>query len=229
MAIILAGGLGSRMGTSAPKQLALLDGKPLLHYSLAVFSRHAAIDGIIIVSHENTRDQVVALIAAGGYPKVNDIIQGGATRQESSRLGVMAVGEDVDNVLIHDAARPFIAPETIDQLLQYLVRYGAVGLALPITDTLAVVSEDGLVRDIPERSSVRTVQTPQLFHLDIIRKAHQLALARGINQATDDCSLVNTFRLTPVFMAPGQADNIKITYTYDLLLAERILQRRKQS
>jgi 2-C-methyl-D-erythritol 4-phosphate cytidylyltransferase len=72
------------------------------------------------------------------------------------------------------------------------------------------------------------VQTPQVFHLEIIRKAHQLALARGIDQATDDCSLVNTFRLTPVYMATGQVDNIKITYSHDLQLAEKILQRRKQ-
>ena len=135
--------------------------------------------------------------------------------------------EDYDNVLIHDAARPLITAETIDILLQQLPDYGAVGLATPVTDTVAVVTESGIIGDIPERTFLRAVQTPQAFHLDIIRKAHQLASARKISQASDDCSLVVTFRLTSVFMADGGAENIKITFNHDLLLAERILQRRK--
>ena len=227
MAVILAGGLGSRMQAAAPKQMVLLAGKPLIQYSLAVFSQHAQIDGIIIVSHQDSFEQVDSMVNQGSYDKVADIIRGGTTRQESSRLGVMAVADDYDNVLIHDAARPFILAETIDILIQQLTRFGAVGLAAPLTDTVAVVTENGLVSDIPERTYLRTMQTPQAFHLDIIRKAHQLALAREINQATDDCTLVNTFRLTPVFMAPGQAENIKITYSHDMMLAEKILQLRE--
>jgi 2-C-methyl-D-erythritol 4-phosphate cytidylyltransferase len=224
--IILAGGSGSRINKDLPKQYMEIKGKTILHYTIERFENHPRIHEIIIVTNGHFLSATEGIVNSGGFQKVTGILEGGAKRQDSSRIGVDAVNrEAIENVLIHDAARPFVADEIIDNMLDKLEDYSAVNVAVPSADTIIQVGKDNCIEAVPNRTQLRRVQTPQGFNLALIRKAHQMALARNMTDATDDCSLILTFKLAQVYVIEGRPENIKITYPMDLKLAEMILQQ----
>ena len=226
VAVVLAGGSGERFGTPVPKQLLPLAGRPMIEHSVAAFERAPAVDAILVVMAAGHAGQVRALLGTGGYAKLGDVIDGGASRTESTRCAIAELGDDECDVLFHDAARPLVSQQTIANCVAALADHRAVGVAVPSSDTIAVVS-DGLMTAIPRRDSLARCQTPQGFRLSVIRRAYQLADADpgfGDLPATDDCGIV--LRYLPelgVHVVPGSERNIKITYPRDLAIAEALL------
>lgn len=223
-AVILASGTGSRIGLDIPKQFYKLNGKTLLEYSIEAFNSHAEISSVVIVSNPDFIDltQDIAL----KYQKVRTIVNGGSTRQKSSYNGIKALeGKWVDNVLIHDAVRPFINHKIIDNCIKALKTYRAVNVAVAVSDTIIKTDENNIIKEVPERSLMKRCQTPQCFNYSVIKEAHELAINENYNSATDDCSLVLRYDLAPVYVTEGSEDNIKITYPSDITIAEDILNR----
>ncbi len=223
LAILLAGGSGNRLKGEVPKQFLELAGKLVIEHTIEKFECHPQIDSIFVVTIPEFFDNTVTIIEKMGCQKVEKVLKGGKTRQGSSYIGVTAAGEDHENVLIHDAVRPFVSRELIDELVSKLDSYPAVVTAVPSSDTVVRIDEENRVREIPDRDFLRRVQTPQAFKLYLVRKAHKLALENHFENASDDCSLVLRFRLAEVYVVPGSPTNIKITYPLDLILAEQIV------
>jgi len=223
IAIILASGVGARIGLDIPKQFYKLKNKTLLEYSIEVFEFHNKIDEIIIVSHPNYIDNVKNIINNNGYKKVRKIVTGGDTRQESSANGVNAITDCEANVLIHDAVRPFVTKKIINNCIEALKMFDSVNVAIESSDTIIEIDDDDCIKSIPLRKSLKRVQTPQGFKLSIIKKAHNLAKDNKNLSFTDDCGLVNEFGLAKIKIVEGDINNIKITYPSDLKLAESII------
>jgi 2-C-methyl-D-erythritol 4-phosphate cytidylyltransferase len=223
LAIILAGGTGSRIEGELPKQFLTLAGKSILSRTIMKFEAHLHIHDVFLVTNPEYRDKSEAVVRSGGFEKVVKILNGGDTRQDSSRIGVTAAGpETYGKVLIHDAARPFVSKEIIDHLLEKLDTCAAVNVAIPSPDTIIEIDDGNFIKDVPDRRYLRRVQTPQGFQLPLIREAHRLALENNITNATDDCSLILKLNLAPVCVIEGSPLNIKITYPIDLQMAEKI-------
>jgi 2-C-methyl-D-erythritol 4-phosphate cytidylyltransferase len=226
VAVVLAGGSGERFGTPVPKQLLPLAGRPMIEHSVAAFERAPAVDRILVVMAAGHADEVRALLKAGGYAKLSNVIDGGPTRTASTRRAIAELGQDECDVLFHDAARPLVSQQTIAACAAALAAHPAVGVAVPSSDTIAVVT-DGVMTAIPSRDSLARCQTPQGFRLSVIRRAYQLADADprfGERPATDDCGIV--LRYLPelgVHVVPGSERNLKITYPRDLRIAEALL------
>lgn len=216
-AVILAGGIGSRMNSSIPKQFLELDGKPLLAHTLCRFDRHPMIDGIVLVMHGDHVDTGRCIADDFGIKKLMKIIPGGSSRKQSSFNGVAALPEEESYVLIHDAARPFVSERIITDCCNALEKYQAVSTVVKSTDTVYIVDEKGFIKDVPDRECVAMVQTPQCFHYDIIEKAHRLGAEEPELNFTDDASMIVHYGLAEVFCVQGEFENRKITNPEDLL------------
>lgn len=229
VAIILAGGRGERFGDEKAKQFVKIAGKSVIEHTLDKFENHPLIDEIYIVIHPDYYNFVEELVRKNLYTKVKKILYGGETRQESSRIGVYALDDDVEKVLIHDAVRPFIDSHIITEVINALSVYCAVDVAVPSTDTIIKIDNERYIVEVPERRELLRGQTPQGFRKDIIVKAHKLAEEEGITNATDDCSLVVRYNLSKVYVVDGDESNIKITYPQDVYIADRLFQLKKLS
>ena len=209
-ALIVAAGSGSRIGGETPKQFLPIAGRSILAHAVDALANHPAIDSVTIVIGPGQEEQ--ARHALGDRP----FVIGGATRRESVSNGLAAITGD--RVLIHDAARPFCPPEVVDRLLASLeIAPGAVPV-LPIADTLVRAGES--VGPVVPRETLVRVQTPQAFHLDIIRAAH--AAWDGRREATDDAQMVREAGYD-VATVEGSPLLEKLTYPADIAAAERRL------
>jgi len=226
VAIILAGGEGKRFRNNTPKQFLKLSGKTVIEHTIDVFEKHELIDGIYVVINPLYYNFMVKILRENTYTKVEKLLKGGRTRQESSKIGVFACSEDVDKVLIHDV-RPFISHKVISEVVKKLDIYPAVDVAIPPTDTIIKVStEKKIITDIPDRNFLMRGQTPQGFKLKIIKKAHELADKEGLIKSFDDCSLVLRYNMGNIYIINGAPSNIKLTHPEDIYLAERLFQVR---
>ena len=179
LAIILAGGTGTRFNSPEPKQFGLVGRRPLLEICLGAFQDHPGLDGIVLVAPAAHLSRVEKMVAAAAFSKVRKIIPGGKTRQESSALGIAAAPDTTENILIHDAARALVPPIVISRVLEALASFKAVMPVLPVSDTIIRVDDANLVTAVLDRGKLRHVQTPQGFKLEIIRRAHELAEKEG--------------------------------------------------
>ena len=226
VAVVLAGGSGERFGTSVPKQLLPLAGRPLIEHSIAAFEQAPGVDAILVVMAASHTGQAAEMLAGNGYRKLTKVISGGRTRVESTWRAIEELGSAECDVMFHDAARPLVDQQVIAGCVAALAGHRAVGVAVPSADTIAVVS-GGVIAGMPRRDSLVRCQTPQGFRLSVIRKAHQLAAADphfGDLPATDDCGIVLRYLPeVPVHVTAGSERNIKITYPRDLDVAETLL------
>ena len=229
LAIILAGGSGSRLKYELPKQFLKLAGKLIIEHTIEKFENHPDILEIFIVTNPQYYDKTVEIVHKNAYKKVKRILKGGVTRQESSYIGISAASDDYDNVLIHDAVRPFISSDIIDEIIERLKNYDAIDVAVPSPDTIIRIDDKFLIQDIPQRKYLRRGQTPQAFKLKVIKKAHELAIKDGFLNATDDCSLVLKYELSDIYVVEGSDFNIKITYPIDIHIADKIFQVKNRS
>jgi 2-C-methyl-D-erythritol 4-phosphate cytidylyltransferase len=220
IAVILAGGSGTRFRGSEPKQFLKIGDRTLLEICLQRFQEHGAIDGMVLVCPEKYLSR--SRRAAEAFSKVIAVHAGGETRQESSAIGVGAAA-GAGNVLIHDAARALVPAEVVTRVLEALGRAGAVMPVVAAGDTTVRTDEAGAVTAVLDRGWLRQAQTPQGFRLDLIRRAHEMAKSEGFADASDDCSLVLRYKLAPVVTVEGDPKNIKITYSQDLNIAKALL------
>lgn len=230
IAIILAGGIGARIGGKTPKQLLpLADGRSVLEHAVEAFERAACIDEIGIVMHKDYIAQAEKIAHHNGWQKVAFVIVGGNERWESSVNALREIErrntpQNSINVLLHDAARPFVSERIIGDVCTALQQHEAVTVAIPATDTMYRVGEQAqnratepVVQDIPPRSTLMCAQTPQAFRLATIAEAYRLALQDPHLQATDDCGIVHRYLPTvPIYIVLGDTQNRKITYKEDL-------------
>lgn len=222
VALIVAAGRGERFGSSTPKQYVPLGGQPLLRHCVANLAHHPAIAGVRVVFDPSADAHYGA--AVDGLP-VMAPVAGGASRQESVRLGLESLADLApDNVLIHDGARPFCEPELVDRVLDGLATCDGVIAALPVVDTLKRADDRDGVTATLDRAGVWRAQTPQGFSYRPILEAHRAAVGR--DDLTDDAAVAELAGLD-VALVLGAEDNLKVTTPGDLDRAEAILARRQ--
>lgn len=215
-AILVAAGSSARMKSGgASKTMMEIGGEPVLSRTLRAFENAACISKIVIVARACYFDAIQK--ASAFVTKPLTITEGGKERQDSVSNGAALCG-DAEYIAVHDAARPFITPEEIETVCADAEKYGAATLAVPVKDTIKVAAADGTVCATPERSTLRAIQTPQVFRLSLYKEALCLAKNAG-KQYTDDCQLIEAAG-GKVYLTPGDYKNIKITTPEDLLVAE---------
>ncbi|MFB8795269.1 MAG: 2-C-methyl-D-erythritol 4-phosphate cytidylyltransferase [Microcoleus sp.] len=222
--LIPAAGSGRRMGSQRNKLLLTLLGKPLLSWTLAAAEASQQISWIGIMGQPEDFPDFQAIIRDLSPQKPIELIQGGATRQESVYNGLQALPPESDRVLIHDGARCLATPELFDRSAEALLRCPGLIVAIPVKDTIKVVDERRIVRDTPERSNLWAAQTPQGFEVKLLKQCHEEGREKGW-EVTDDAALFEKCGL-PVRIVEGEETNLKVTTPVDLALAEFILRQR---
>ncbi|MDR1433320.1 MAG: bifunctional cytidylyltransferase/SDR family oxidoreductase [Puniceicoccales bacterium] len=226
-AIVLASGIGKRVGIDIPKQFLKISGKTVLEHSIEIFENSDAIDVIIAVVHGSFVNFCKKIFQRNNYKKIRKILIGGATRQESSRIGIEAIGEKEAKILVHDAVRPLLSDKIVTACIAALDKYDAVDVAIPTADTIIEVDESMDVADIPAREFLMRGQTPQAFKLSVIRHAHEFAMKAPDLHVTDDCGLVKAFNLAKIHVIEGDETNVKITYPIDIFAADKLFQLKR--
>ena len=225
-AILVAAGPGIRLGAGEPKAFVLVRGIPLFIRSLRAVTATPAVSAAVVVVPPGEEPRGRNLIDAHGPWRCPvSVTEGGTVRQASVGAGLRhAAGADL--IAIHDAARPFVATEVIESVIAAAARYGAAIVAIPATDTVKQVHEDGWVESTLPRNHVWLAQTPQVFRADILRAAHEQAPGREMI-ATDDAMLVERLGAR-VHVVPGNFENRKITTPEDRSWAEWLLERARE-
>lgn len=225
--VVAAAGSGTRMGGQENKVLLNILGIPVLVRSLKQFTKLDWVDEIVIVCRGEDRSQVELLVKEWQLPKIKEIVIGGATRQASVYRGLNALSSSCEWVFIHDAARPLVGEKTLNDIYRGVQVHQAVGVAVPVKDTIKQVDDSLIITDTPDRSCLWAIQTPQAFAYQLIVDAYYQAQIHGW-QVTDDCGLVEKLGM-PVKLIPGSYTNIKLTTPEDLLFAEAILGNQQES
>lgn len=219
--LVVAAGRGLRAGGDAPKQYRLLDGRPVLGHALAPFLAQPAIQRIAVVIGTGDEARYADAVAGIVDDRLAPPTPGGQTRQDSVRLGLEALanaGFD-GNVLVHDAARPFVSAGLIGNALKAIATQGLAAIpALPVTDTIKRIDEAGRIAETPPRDRLVSVQTPQAFRFAALLAAHRAALADGRDGFTDDAALME-WAGHAVTTFPGEAANVKLTHPEDFARA----------
>ena len=220
-AVIVAAGTASRMG-GIDKVMAPIGGEPMIRRTVRTFQQCDAIREIVIVTRPDLLGPIAELCRE--YDKVRAVIEGGASRQESVKLGLCALSEKTKLVAVQDGARPLVTWQVIDRTVRAAHSYGAAAPAIPVKDTIKTV-QGGIVVNTPDRSQLQAVQTPQVFDLDLLKGALARAEKNG-DQVTDDCSAVELMGMS-VRIVEGDERNIKVTTPLDLKIAELLLEENK--
>ena len=250
IAVILAGGIGARVGGNTPKQLLPLpDGHSVLEHAVNAFEQSPHIHEVCIVMHPDYIAYAEQMLLANAWQKVHHIIPGGKERWESSVNAIrtitnypLSITQKEINLLLHDAARPFVSQEIIARVCEALEEHEAVTVAIPSTDTVYEMADNTVAR-IPQRSTIMRAQTPQAFRLELIAEAYARALSPIANShgvasnssqcerplgetpshnlkeviATDDCGIVHKHMPhIPIHIVLGEEQNRKITFKEDI-------------
>jgi len=224
-AIIVAAGGSQRMGFD--KLLALLGDKPVLAHTLDAFERTSCVRDVILVTRAERLEEMQELVRQNKFAKTFQVIAGGVHRQDSVGAGLERLSAETSYVAVHDAARPLVRPEQIEQVFALARQHGAAALAEPITDTIKRVDADLFVTGGVSRDGLYAMQTPQIFSRDLILSAYAGVAAQGLS-ITDEVSAVEQLG-AKVLLVPNDDFNVKITYPRDLLLAQSVLIRRSSS
>ena len=219
-AIVLAAGQGRRMGTKVQKQYLQINDKPILYYSLYAFEQSSVIDDVILVVGENQTEYCRnEIVSRYGFSKVRSIVQGGAERYHSVWNGLQEVDDD-SYVFIHDGARPFIDEKILNRAYNDVQKCKACVVGMPVKDTIKLADKEGYVDETPDRSLVWMIQTPQVFESSLVKRAYALLMEQEHIQVTDDAMVVEQMLGHKVKLTLGSYENIKITTSEDLEIAE---------
>src|SRR3954447_20844917 len=225
IAVLLAGGMGVRIGLDIPKQLLKVAGKTLLEHTLATLHGHPLVDEVVVMMTPGHLDAVRAIVRDGSYPKVTQILEGGETRNETTKRALAALGEEESHVLFHDAVRPLLSARIVTECFEALAEHPAVEVAIPSADTIIEVGPDNTIRDIPPRATLRRGQTPQAFRSSVIRRAYELADQDPNSEAPGDCTVVRRYlRDEPIWVVRGDERNMKVTDPIDVYIADKLFQ-----
>lgn len=217
-AVIVAAGNASRMG-GIDKVMAELDGEPMIVRTVRTFQTCEAIREIVIVTREDLIMPIMTLCA--DFDKVKAVVVGGASRAESVLMGLSALSAQVKLAAIQDGARPLVTHAVIDRTVRAAHSYGAAAPAIPVKDTIKVVT-GGVVSNTPDRKTLQAVQTPQVFDLELLKGALKKAF-QDKAEITDDCSAVERLGMS-VKIVEGDERNIKVTTPLDLGIAKLLLE-----
>ena len=232
-AIILAAGQGKRMNSKIQKQYMLLNGLPILYYSLKCFEDSFVDDIVLVVGKGEEEYCKENFINKYGFKKVRAIVEGGKERYHSVANGIETINWDCNYCMIHDGARPFVTRDILERALKTVKDTKACVVGMPIKDTVKIVDDNKDVESTPTRSKVWQIQTPQSFEFGLIKNSYQqlISLEEKLisngTQITDDAMVVEYFTDTKVRLVEGSYQNIKITTPDDLYIGEEILQKRE--
>ena len=228
-AIVLAAGSGSRMRSNIKKQYMEINEKPLIYYALKAFEDSFTDEVVLVVSPGDIDYCKAEIVDKYGFTKVKRIVEGGAERYDSVRLGLHAVSEDTDYVMIHDGARPFVTEEIMQRSVDAARENRACVVGMPVKDTIKISDANGFSAQTPDRKTLWMIQTPQTFEYSLIRRLYdkleedkEEIKAKGIN-ITDDAMVVETFSDVKVKLVEGSYNNIKVTTPEDIGFAQAIL------
>ncbi len=224
IAVVLAGGVGSRTGFETPKQFLKIDNKTILEYSLDIFDSHKGVDEVCIVAREEYHNYIFDIIKRVGYKKIKAVLNAGNERYEST-LSALDYYKDYEdsNLIIHDSARPLITSDIIDSCIEALKKYNAITVAIPVSDTIVEI-EDNYIENMPNREIMYANQTPQCFRVSILKVAYKKALSDKNFKSTDDCKVVHQYLDNEkVYIVKGSTKNIKFTNREDLQIIELLM------
>ena len=223
-AIIPTAGLGTRLKSKVLKPFVLLNGKPLIVYTLKAFEKSRLVDGVILVVHEDFQDVFKKLVVKYRLKKICRIVVGGNTRGESVGNGLKVLDADTDIVVIHDGASPLISSKLIDQSVELCRKQKAVIVAVPVKPTIKRVNvKDSTIQQTLNRSELWEAQTPQVFKKDVILMAHR---RNRIENPTDDAAMVEAIDIK-VKVLMGSYQNIKVTTKEDVVLVNALFRSAK--
>lgn len=220
-AVIVAAGAGRRMGTAVSKQFLPLGGKEIMAHTVEKFEQAAAIRDIVLVTGQDSLQDVRDMAREYGWKKIAAVTAGGRERQDSVYNGLRQVSGDTEIVLIHDGVRPFVTEEIIEDSIRTAAEMGGCVAGVPAKDTIKVVNGEQIAIATPDRSTLWQIQTPQTFRKELILRAYEDAGAAGFI-GTDDASLAERSGF-PVKIIMGSYRNIKITTQEDLCIAAAFL------
>src|SRR2546421_6860879 len=224
VAIIVAGGKGTRFGGNRPKQFLEINGTPIIVHTLSQFEHAQEIDCVVVVVPAEEVNTFRSAFEESNLKKVSQVVAGGDTRAQSVKCGLASI-ETADVVAVHDAVRPLVTPEEIDQVvLAATNNSGAAILVAPVSDTIKEVDHNRILRTVP-RAQLRRALTPQCFRFDILKRAYaDLEEIESLRiDVTDDSFLVERLGV-PITIVKGSARNIKITNQEDLAVAKTLLE-----
>lgn len=220
-AIIVAAGIGVRMKSDTPKQYFLLNGRPLLYYTIKNFIKAKLVSEIVLViSKEFMDSELLRVCIPPETSKPIKTVKGGEKRQDSVYNGLKSIDKYCDTVVVHDGVRPFISPEKIDETIEMCNKYDGVVIATPAVDTLKEVNNSLIVKTL-NRARIWQVQTPQTFRREVLERAFEKAYKNNFI-GTDEASLVEHLGARIVVLK-GDRRNIKVTCREDLKVASYLL------
>lgn len=224
--IIVAAGTGTRLGGSTPKQLVDLGGRPILAWSLQTFV-DSGVESLVVVANADHAEHTASVVrTVASHARV---VAGGTTRAASVRAGLAAIESDEhDIVLVHDAARPLVTAQLVRSVIEATEAMGAATAAVPARDTL-IRATGRMIESTVDRSVIHHVQTPQGFSASLLRRAHEVAVAAGDDDATDDAGLLTRHLGVEVAIVAGEDTNLKITTPADVVVARALLEARRTS
>jgi ribitol-5-phosphate 2-dehydrogenase (NADP+) / D-ribitol-5-phosphate cytidylyltransferase len=230
VAVVLAGGIGSRVGLNIPKQLIKIAGRPIMEHTLDVLNSHPAIDEVLVMMAPGYLDNVREIVKRNDFAKVTQILEGADNRNDTTQRALAALDDEECNVILHDAVRPLLSPRIVTDVVEALETHGAVDVAIPSADTIIAVAGteiDGypVISSVPPRAMLRRGQTPQAFKLSVIRSAYAEAAKDPDFAATDDCTVVLKYNSdVPVAVVHGDDRNMKVTEPIDIYIADKLFQ-----
>ena len=226
IAIILAGGVGSRMGYSTPKQFYKVAGKTVIEHTIDAFESHSGIDEIAVVMNETCIDRMEDIILRNKWKKLKKLLKGGTERYMSTLSAIESYSNEEVNLIFHDAVRPLVSRRIIDDVINALSDHEAIDVAVPATDTIIEVNAIGdTISSIPPRALLRRGQTPQAFRMSIIKEAYRRAMQDPEFVSTDDCGTVIKYMPeVSVYVVQGEESNMKLTYKADSYLLDKLFQ-----
>jgi len=230
-AIVLSGGRGLRFGSDIPKQYMEIGGKSILAHALSAFEK-SDVDEIVIVAAQEHIGRCRKIVLDSGFQKVTDVILGGAQRYDSVLMGLRHLmnekREIPEIVLIHDGARPFIRPETVNEIIRCVMAHGAAIAAVPCTDTIKIADENGCIVSTTDRQRTWAAQTPQAFRTEEIYRAYEEVIGNAhpenLTGITDDAMVYQmVYPECSVRLVNAGTQNFKITAADDMIRAESML------
>lgn len=230
IALIIAGGVGARMGQDIPKQFINVHDKPVIVYTMEAFQNHPNIDAIEVVCIDGWHDVLRAYAKRFGIAKLESIVSGGRNGQDSIRNGLFDIAEryknDKDVVLIHDAIRPMISADVITDSIRVCRKYGNAIAVIPCTAAMLKTYDSLSTTEQVPRDNLKITQTPQTFYLKDICEAHREALGKGITNSVASCTMYIELGRR-LYMSHGSEKNLKLTTSEDIEIFKALLLAKK--
>lgn len=232
IALIIAGGVGARMGQDIPKQFINVYDKPVILYTMEAFQNHPDIDGIEVVCLDGWHDVLKAYAKQFGISKLENIVSGGLNGQDSIRNGLYDLStrhqNNDDIVLIHDAIRPMLSKDVIDDAIKVCKEKGNSITVIPCNAAMLKTYDGVVTEEQVRRDFLKETQTPQTFYLKDIIEAHKEALEKGITNSVASCTLYIELG-KKLYLSKGSAKNLKLTTTEDIEIFKALLNSKKES